>query len=495
MVPILEMNNIEKHFTGVKALKDVSMKLHKGEILAILGENGAGKSTLMKVLTGVYQADNGTVVAFGNKVNFQNYKQAQKVGISIIFQELSLIPHLNVWENVFLGNEIFKFNTILDTNAMKKITIELLATLGVDLDINEIVQNLSVAEQQFVEIAKALSVKVKILILDEPTSTLTPQEVKYLFKVMRLLRDQGVGMVFISHHLDELYEIADNVMILRDGITIDQQPIKSLNKSQLVEKVIGRTLGLDFPKREDIDKNTPIVLDVKNLQLSKSTPKVNFSLRKGEILGFFGLVGSGRTEIVRAIIGADACYHKEIILNGQAVSINNPAVAYRLKIGLLPENRKEEGVILPFSVSDNIYLNNKDGCFINYQYMHKNATDKVKLLSIKTPDVNTPVVNLSGGNQQKVIIARWLSTDCDILIFDEPTRGIDVGAKDEIYKIMDELTKQGKSIILISSEMEEILGISDRIIVLKQNKIQAELPKKVTEAEVMAYAVGGINDN
>lgn len=494
MKTILEMKNIEKSFSGVKALKKVSLTVHEGEILAVLGENGAGKSTLMKILTGVYKSDKGKILYFGKTVHLQNYKEAQQLGISIIFQELSLIPHLSVWENIFLGNEIYKHKFILNKKAMRIVTKELLGTLGIGLNVDDPVQNLSIAEQQFVEIAKALSVKVKILILDEPTSTLTIKEAEKLFEVMRTLQKQGVGMVFISHHLDELYQIADDVMILRDGVTIDQQPIKQLTREALIEKVVGRSLGLEFPNRNPLtDKKN--ILEVKNMQISKDGPTINFSLKKGEILGFFGLVGAGRTEIMRALLGIDRCVHKEVFYKGTRINISNPSIAYNYGIGLLPEDRKSEGLLLSFSVLDNISLNNLPKGVINYNSLVINSIEKIKMLSIKTPDSFTPVINLSGGNQQKVIIARWLSTNCDILIFDEPTRGIDVGAKAEIYKIMDELTKQGKSIIMISSEMEEIFGISDRILVIKQNNIQAELDKiSTTPNQVMSYAVGGTND-
>ncbi len=487
---VLEMKDIEKRFGGIKALQKVSMKLSAGEILAILGENGAGKSTLMKVLTGVHQADEGEIFVFGNKVNFKNYKEAQEAGISIIFQELSLIPHLTIWENIFLGNEILKLNFSLDVKKMRKASEELLARLGVSLDVDEITKNLSVAEKQFVEIAKALSVDLKILILDEPTSTLTPNEAERLFVILRDLKKQDVGIIFISHHLNELYEIADDVMILRDGMTIDQKPIASLTKDQLIEKVIGRSLGLNFPAK-DYKPSEENILEVKNLQIKSDTPVINFELKKGEVLGFFGLVGSGRTELMRAIIGADQVVSKEIFIRGKKVNVKKTSKAYNFGMGIIPEDRKTEGLILQFSVGDNIYLNNKTGLMVNYPFLKKNSIEKINQLSIKTESYDTPVVNLSGGNQQKVVIARWLSTSCDILIFDEPTRGIDVGAKDEIYKIINDLAKQGKSIMVITSEMEEVIGISDRIFVLKQNNIVAELPAGTAEEKIMSYAIGG----
>ncbi len=488
---ILEMKNIEKHFGGIKALQKVSMNLKEGEILAILGENGAGKSTLMKVLTGVYHADEGEIIAFGNKVDLRNYKEAQAIGINIIFQELSLIPHLTVWENIFLGNELFKLGVVLDVDTMRKKSKDLLVELGVDVNVDDFVMDLSIAEKQFVEIAKALSVESKILILDEPTSTLTPNEAEKLFKILRQLKAQNVGIIYISHHINELYEIADDVLILRDGMTIDQKPIASLTKDQLIEKVIGRSLGFDFPQKEytPCDEN---VLEVTDIQLLKHTPTLNFNLRRGEILGFFGLVGSGRTELMRALIGADSVVRKEVTLRGKKVTIKNPSMAYKLGIGIIPEDRKTEGLILPFSVGENIYLNNQNGALADFKYLKDNAADKIGKLRIKTPGGATPVVNLSGGNQQKVVIARWLSTTCDILIFDEPTRGIDVGAKDEIYRIINDLAKQGKSIIVITSEMEEVIGISDRIMVLKQNNIVAELPSGTDQNKIMAYAVGGV---
>lgn len=487
---ILEMKDIEKSFPGVKALKNINLTLKEGEILAVLGENGAGKSTLMKVLTGVYSSDKGNIFAFGKEVRFKNYKEAQKLGISIIFQELSLIPYFNAWENIFLGNELIK-NNFLDKKSMKEKTSKLLESLGVKLDIETPVNQMSIAEQQFVEIAKALSVNVRILILDEPTSTLTPEEVKKLFTVMRVLKKNGVGMIFISHHLEELFEIADNVLVIRDGITISQDSVKNITVEKLVEQVCGRTLGLKFPKKRRFEENSENILSIKNLMLSVKSEPINFDLKKGEILGIFGLVGSGRTEIMRAIIGADNKHSIEVYINGKKTNIKDPSDAYRNGIGLLPENRKTQGLILPFSVSDNISLNNMEKEIIDFSHIKENSLDKIKKLSIKTPDEYTQVMNLSGGNQQKVIISRWLSTKCDILIFDEPTRGIDVGAKDEIYKIMNELVNEGKSIIMISSELEEVLGLSDRIIVIKQNCIKATLQGNATETEVMKYAVGG----
>ena len=491
MSVILEMKNIEKSFPGVKALKDINLTLNNGEILAILGENGAGKSTLMKVLTGVYKVDKGNIIVFGKEEKFQNYKDAQKKGISIIFQELSLIPYFNAWENIFLGNELLKLKKFLDIKKMKEIALELMEILGVKLDIDIPVEQLSIAEQQFVEIAKAISIDVKILILDEPTSTLTPMEVNKLFDVMRELKSHGVGMIFISHHLDELFKIADNVLVIRDGISIEQNPIKDITVEKLVEQVCGRSLGLKFPPKRNFNDNKENVLSIKNLMLNNKSKPINFDLKKGEILGIFGLVGSGRTEIMRSIIGADSKYKAEIYKNGKKINIKEPFDAYRYGIGLLPEDRKTQGLILPFSVEDNISLNNIKKEIINSKEIKINSKFQVSKLSIKTPDIETPVINLSGGNQQKVIISRWLSANCDILIFDEPTRGIDIGAKDEIYKIMNELVEEGKSIIMISSELEEILGLSDRIIVIRQNEIQAELSGDASEKEVMTYAGGG----
>ena len=491
MSVILEMKNIEKSFPGVKALKDMNLVLNDGEILAVLGENGAGKSTLMKVLTGIYKAEKGKIFVFGEEVDFRNYKDAQKKGISIIFQELSLIPYFNAWENIFLGNELLKFNLFIDVKKMRRIASELMEILGVKLDIDVPVEQLSIAEQQFVEIAKAISIDVKILILDEPTSTLTPMEVERLFKVMKELKSHGVGMIFISHHLDELFKIADNVLVIRDGSSIAQTPIKDITTEKLVEQVCGRSLGLKFPEKRVINDNSENVLYVKNLMLNPKAKPISFELKKGEILGIFGLVGSGRTEIMRAIIGADPKFKAEIYKNGKKINIKEPSDAYHYGIGLLPEDRKTQGLILPFSVEDNISLNNIEKEVINFKDIEKKSKFQISKLSIKTPSKDTPVVNLSGGNQQKVIISRWLSTNCDILIFDEPTRGIDVGAKDEIYKIMNDLVKEGKSIIMISSELEEILGLSDRIIVIRQNEIHAELPGNVSEQQVMTYAVGG----
>lgn len=494
---LLELRGIQKRFAGVIALKGVDLTLYRSEILALLGENGAGKSTLMKVLSGVHQPTAGSIWFEGNEVTFASPREAQDMGISIIYQEFSLIPYLSAAENIFFGREKRTRLGTLDKLSMKREATELLGKFGVHLDVSIPVAQLSIAEQQFVEIAKALARDTRILILDEPTATLTSQEVERLFRVMRDLKRAGVAMIFISHHLDEIFEIADRVQCLRDGQTIGTKAIAECNTEGLVRMIAGRDITHSFPQKAETNSGA-VVLDIRNLQRKPHLPQISFQLRAGEILGFAGLIGSGRTEVVRAIIGADQCHRRDVAFQGKRFSPQSPSDSRSAGVGLLPEDRKRQGLILSFSVADNIMLTNLP------QICHPvlrtisgargNATVKsyIESVRIKTPSGHQAVRNLSGGNQQKVVIAKWLNADCQVLIFDEPTRGIDVGAKAEIYDLMRKLTAKGVSIIMISSELPEVVGMSDRVIVMRQHRIEKiiENHEHITAENIMFYATG-----
>ncbi|MDC0612038.1 sugar ABC transporter ATP-binding protein [Vibrio sp.] len=493
---LLKLDNISKSFPGVKALSNISLTLNKGEIHALLGENGAGKSTLMKILCGIYSNDEGEIFINGERCHFSSYDEAIDKGIGIIFQEFSLIPYLNAVENIFLNREITTKFGLLNKTLMKEEAVELFETLGIEIDLDAPIEQLSVAEQQFVEIAKALALNAKILVLDEPTATLTPNEATKLFNIMRELKAHDVGMFFISHHLEEIFEICDTISVLRDGEYIGTTKTTDTNVNELVEMMVGRKLDNTFPEHSCFANPSNVVLDVPEIQLQKNSPINTFQLYEGEILGFSGLVGSGRSELVRALIGADTAAKKTVSLAGHPEQLSSPAQALKKGIGLLPESRKVEGLILPFSVMDNILLNNHKNelygkVLISRQKERDVACSLIKKVHVKAPSEDTNVCNLSGGNQQKVVIARWLNNDCRILIFDEPTRGIDVGAKSEIYELMKQLTKQGISIIMISSELPEIIGICDRVLVFNQGQIVANLTgNDINSNTIMLHATG-----
>lgn len=500
MDEILKLVDIKKHFPGAKALDGVSFNVIRGEINALVGENGAGKSTLMNIISGVYKQTSGKLFFEGKELNFDNPKQAQALGISIIHQEFSLIPYLNTAENIFLGRELRKSNGLLDKKRMKKEAQELLQKIDVMVDLDAMVDDLSVAQKQFIEIAKALSINAKFLILDEPTAPLTGKEVEHLFELMRTLKKNGVTMIFISHHMDELFEIADRVTVFRDGKFVAIEEIGKLTEDSIIRMMVGRELKDVYPKSIFDKKNAEVILDVKQLK-NKRVKNVSFKLNKGEILGIAGLVGSSRTEVIRALIGADKTENKEVYIKGKKVSIKNPYDALKAGIALIPEDRKSQGLVIGESIKNNISLVglykilNKVG-FINKNKESIIAKEYVTSLNIKTPSIEQEVKNLSGGNQQKVVIAKCLNTDCDILIFDEPTRGIDVGAKAEIYKLMRQLVKKGISIIMISSELQEILGMSDRTLVMCKGQIKGELSREeASQEKIMYYATGGaVND-
>lgn len=492
---ILDTKDITMEFPGVRALDNINIKVIKGDIHAIVGENGAGKSTLMKILSGVYTPTSGTLMYGGSEVKFTMPKDAQNLGINIIHQEFSLVPYLNAVENIFLGSEIKKMGGLLDKSLMKEKAKELLKKLDADIDISIPVAELSVANQQFVEIAKAISTDTKILIFDEPTASLTGKEIENLFELIKNLKDQGVTILYISHHLDEIFAIADKFSCLRDGQFVGTREVEGSTKQEMVKMMVGREINQAFPEKlETIEEET--ILEVKGLT-NENVTNISFKLKKGEILGIAGLVGSGRTETIRALMGADKSDKGEIYMHGKKIQVNSPSDALKNGIGLIPENRKTQGLVLDMNIKDNITISILEKLVNKFQIISKNkekdiVNKSILDLSIKTPSMWHKVKNLSGGNQQKVVLAKWLNTDSEILIFDEPTRGIDIGAKEEIYKLLNALTKNGLSVIMISSELPEIIGMSDRVLVMYKGKIAAEIEgSEATQEHIMYYGTGG----
>jgi len=487
------MEGIDKFFPGVHALDHCHFELRAGEVHGLVGENGAGKSTLMKVLAGVYKKDAGHIFFKGREVDIPNPKAAQQLGISIIHQELNLMPHLTVAQNIFIGREPLKAKFILDDKALNAATQELFETMNLKLDPRTKVADLTIAMQQMVEIAKALSFNAEVLIMDEPTAALTETEINELFHITRQLRDQGVGIVHISHRLQELKQITDRVTVMRDGRYVDMVPTAEATIEQIISMMIGRTIYETAPEVPE-DEGQEVVLEVRGLNRGRVLKDINFSLKKGEILGFAGLMGAGRTEVARAIFGADPIDSGEIYVKNKLVQIKSPRDAVQHSIGYLSEDRKRYGLALGLDVENNIALASFDQ-FLNAigwvrdTHVRAVAEHFVDALAIKTPGLQQQVMNLSGGNQQKVVIGKWLTADTDILIFDEPTRGIDVGAKSEIYKLLNDLVQQGKAIIMISSELPEILRMSHRIIVMCEGRITGELSAdEATQEKIMRYA-------
>lgn len=490
----LQMKHITKRFPGVLALNDVQFTLRRGEVHALLGENGAGKSTLMKILSGVYQPDEGEIIFEDKPVSFSDPLSAQNVGITIIHQEFNLFPELTVEENIFIGREFCKKNRWrLDEKQQRQATIEILQKLNLAIKPDTLVADLTVAQQQMVEIAKAISVNARILIMDEPTAALTETEIESLFRVTRLLKEQGTGIVYISHRLEELALIADRATVMRDGQYISTVDYECVKISDLIVMMVGRDLGNIYPRREALQQRIP-VLEVNGLTRKGVLNDINFTLYRGEILGFAGLMGAGRTELARAIFGADSIDSGTLKLNGKETVIKDISDAIQQGISYLTEDRKKEGLALNLSVERNIMLGNYPEYSdrfgnIDSRRCQQTSEEQVKALRIKTPNLEQAALNLSGGNQQKIIIARWVCKDTDILIFDEPTRGIDVGAKLEIYELMNRLVAKGKSIIMISSELPEVLGMCDRILVMRSGRITGELSaKEATQEKIMQYA-------
>ena len=492
--PLIVMESIEKIFPGVHALSGCKFELLPGEIHALVGENGAGKSTLMKILSGVYSKDSGRVLVRGKDEEIHNPRAAQNLGICMIHQELNLMPHLTIAQNVFIGREPrLGLPFMLDQKRINEQTRELLARLHLKLDPRTKVSDLSVAKQQMVEIAKALSFNSDVLIMDEPTAALTEAEIDELFRTIGQLREHGVGIVYISHRLEELARIADRVTVMRDGRYIDTVDIDKITIDQIISMMVGRTIYESAPQVPE-NASDDVVLDVRNLNRGRTLIDVNFQLKRGEIVGFAGLMGAGRTEVARAIFGADPIDSGEVYVEGKQVHIHHPRDAVQSGIGYLSEDRKRYGLALDMDVETNVVLASFRKFLdrlglVNRSKIHAAASHFVDALSIKTPSLQQKVKNLSGGNQQKLIIAKWLTADTQILIFDEPTRGIDVGAKSEIYKLLNDLARQGKSIIMISSELPEILRMSHRVIVMCEGRITGNLPiGEATQEKIMQYA-------
>jgi ribose transport system ATP-binding protein len=501
MSQLLKVEGISKGFPGVQALDGVSFELDQGEVLALVGENGAGKSTLMKILSGIYTMDAGRIVIDGDEVDVNDPKVAQKLGISIIHQEMHLMPHLTVAQNIYIGREPRTGPWVREAELNRR-TKKLLDGLNIHLRPTQSVGDLTVASQQMVEIAKALSYDhTKILIMDEPTSAISISETKVLFGLIRSLRDRGVGIVYISHRMEELRQIADRVTVLRDGQYVGTRGMDEVTDDEIIAMMVGRDISAAYLSRQDVPASTgEVALSVRGLSTKNLLRDVSFDLHKGEILGFAGLMGAGRTETARAVIGADPMSEGTIEVNGKVVRISGPEVAVRLGIGYLPEDRKRHGLMLEQDVAFNVSMaslrSNKAPLGFLREGRARRVTDGfIKALRIKTPSSRTTVKTLSGGNQQKVVIAKWLARNCDVLIFDEPTRGIDVGAKEEIYKLLNELADQGKAIIMISSELPEVLRLSHRIVVMSQGRVTGMLsPDEADQETIMKLATQNIEE-
>ncbi|TVZ28316.1 ribose transport system ATP-binding protein [Gillisia sp. Hel_I_86] len=491
----VEMTGISKCFGVVKVLENVNLKVKPGEIHALLGENGAGKSTLIKILSGVHPKDSGKIVLNGKEINPKDPHEGQVLGISVVYQELSLVNDLSVAENIYLhklGSRKFWMN-------WKKITKdaqELIDSLGFKIDASAKVRSLSIVQKQVVEIAKALSEDTKVLVLDEPTTVFDPTDIKKLFENLFKLKEKGISIIYISHHLDEIFKIADSVTVLRDGADTGSMAVSDTNKDGVIRLMIGRELKDLFPTR-DIQIGEVPILEVKNLTAKNTlVHDVSFSVRPGEVLGIAGLGGSGRTETAKLIFGADKKKSGTLILNGKEIKTKSPVDAAGHQIGFVSEDRKEEGVFLPLSIRRNISVTNFDSIssklgFINVDNEYKKVLGLIEKLNIKTPNSEINVKNLSGGNQQKVALAKWLSIDSKVIFIDEPTRGVDVGAKIEIYKLINEVAKKGVGVVVISSDMPEIMGVSDRILVMHKGTFYGELQKdQFSEENILRYSIG-----
>ena len=475
---ILEMKDIDKSFPGVHALDHVSLDVRAGEVHALMGENGAGKSTLMKVLTGIYKKDSGSIKYQGKEVEFHNTRDAQAAGIVIVHQELNMVGDLTVAQNIFIGREPRK-GLRIDDRKMIEDSKALFDKLHIDINPREKMSHLTVGKQQMCEIAKAISHNAKIIVFDEPSAALTEKEIEDLFVIIRDLRSQGMGIIYISHRMDEIKVITDRVTVMRDGGYVGTLITKDCTKEDIINMMVGRVIYEKPKEHSMVPDDAPVVLKVEHLTAGKMVQDVSFELRKGEILGFSGLMGAGRTETARAIFGADPKQSGDIYVNGQKVEINSPEDAVKHGIGYLSEDRRRFGVVVGKTITENSTMAALDeymkGPFIDKKKELDITQKYIKELATKTPSADQLVVNLSGGNQQKVVIAKWLVKNSDILIFDEPTRGIDVGAKNEIYKLMNKLAQQGKSIIMISSEMTEIFRMSDRIVIMCEGRKTGEL--------------------
>jgi ribose transport system ATP-binding protein len=493
--PLVEMRGISKYYPGVVALDNVDFTLAHGEVHALVGENGAGKSTLMKILAGAEAKSRGEILLDGQPIAIDSPHRAMELGISIIYQEFNLVPHLSAAENIFLGREPTRlFPGWVDFGKVYGEAQRLMDSLGMRLDVRSEVRTLSVAQQQMVEIAKATSRQSRLIVMDEPSATLTDHELTNLFALIHSLRERGVSVIYISHRLEEIFAIADRVTVFRDGKRISTRPIGELDRDEIIRMMVGRELKESIPKQTAPAGD--VVLEARGLTRAGAFRDISFRVRRGEVVGLGGLVGAGRTEVARAIFGADPLDAGEILLDGQPVQVHSPRDAIRLGIGLVPEDRKQLGLVLGMAIRENVTLANLQavapGGFISPARERATTERYIHELMIRTPSGEQTVRNLSGGNQQKVVLAKWLFTDSKFLIFDEPTRGIDVGSKVEIYQLMNALTANGVGILMISSELPELLGMSDRVLVMHEGRLAGELPRaEATQERVMQLATGG----
>lgn len=499
----IEMLDINKTFPGAKVLNHIDFRIKLGEVQALMGENGAGKSTLMKILGGIYQKDkdSGKILVEGKETEINSVDDAKKYGISIIHQEISLAENMTVFDNIFMGREIDKsIKGFLNDKEMIRRAQAIVDELKVDIDVRKKVGDLSIAKQQMIEICRALLSNAKVIVMDEPTSSLTQTEIDQLFEQIRKLKEAGIAIIYISHRMEEIFKISDTITVLRDGQLVGSKPVGELDNQKIIEMMVGRDLDNYMKNDEQLDVGD-VCLEVRNLN-NRKLKDISFTLRKGEILGFAGLVGAGRTETARAIFGIDPISSGEILVHGKEVKIKNTSDAIKAGIGYVPENRKEEGLVLMSSIRSNLTISVLEefikGCFVNKKKEDEIVDEYVNKLSIKMASTEQLVQFLSGGNQQKVVVSKWLATKPDILILDEPTRGIDIGAKTEIYHLIVEMAKSGVAVILISSEMEEIINLSTRIIVMYEGRIKAilteEETRKVAQEDIMWYASGRAKD-
>ncbi|QSJ14912.1 sugar ABC transporter ATP-binding protein [Nostoc sp. UHCC 0702] len=494
--PVLEMRGITKKFHGVPALRNVNLTIYPGEVHALMGENAAGKSTLMKILAGAYIADEGEICIDGQPLRIIDPGTARQAGINLIYQELNVAPNLTVAENMYMGNELRR-GQFLDRQGMEREAKQVLQSLGASFAPNDVVSTLSIAEQQQVEIARALKDKSRILVMDEPTAALSDRETEHLFEVIRKLRNDGIAIIYISHRMEEIYALSNRVSVLRDGEYIGSLNRDEITPERLVQMMVGRSMQ-DFYEHQRQTTPGPVVLEVKNLSDGRKVKPANLQLHAGEIVGLAGLVGAGRTELSRLIFGADAKVSGEVFLNGKKLEINSPGDAIAASIGYVPEDRKDQGLFLEMSSRKNIVLNTlkedaKAG-ILNWASLGKIASEAVENFNIRLANLEIRAVDLSGGNQQKLLLARWLAIKPRVLMLDEPTRGVDIGAKSEIYRIISDLAAQGVAVLMVSSELPEIVGMSDRVLVMREGQLVGELDgnpgKEITQQNIMHYATG-----
>ncbi|CAD5900099.1 sugar ABC transporter ATP-binding protein [Carnobacterium maltaromaticum] len=488
------MKNIYKAFGTNAVLEGVNFDTHGGEIHALMGENGAGKSTMMNILTGMHKKDQGTILINGKEHSYTNPKEAEEHGVSFIHQEMNTWPQMTVLENLFIGKEMKNKIGFIRSKEMKTLALKTFKELGITMDLDADVQTLSVGQQQMIEIAKALMTDCQVLIMDEPTAALTDREIRMLFKIIQHLKTKEVAIIYISHRMEEIFEISDRITVMRDGMTVDTTLTKETNVDDVVRKMVGREISDYYPKKNA--KIGETVFEVKNLSGTSGFENISFSVKSGEIVGFSGLMGAGRTEIMRGIFGIDPISQGEIILEGKKVQLKNPSTSIKAGVGFLTENRKEEGLVLDFSIKDNISLPSIDEFRVRGLIDTKTEDEFVQLLmkrlTVKAQNEDISAGSLSGGNQQKVVLAKWIGIGPKVLILDEPTRGVDVGAKREIYQLMNELAERGVAIVMVSSDLPEVLGVSDRILVVHEGKIAGELSRtEATQEKIMNLATGG----